>query len=215
MRRRKTSQIRGYFYSWMLFWLSCVARPQVLGKRTALWLVRCGRLRWRTRSGCRQHGQLRWRLTERQAPPRKKRKRKEAEHPTLAAKARKWLGKHVSLHLERGFDAADLGQGLENAGGEKHYKTRFELFLRVVRRFETCAGGLDPVVANNLDRVFRTVDNHRRYERLPWKSKAYGSAFRNEMKALLAACQAGDSSALAEWVRLWSARAGVRADVVA
>ena len=146
---------------------------------------------------------------------KKKRKRKEAEHPTLAAKARKWLGKHVSLHLERGFDAADLGQGLENAGGEKHYKTRFELFLRVVRRFETCAGGLDPVVANNLDRVFRTVDNHRRYERLPWKSKAYGSVFRNEMKALLAACEAGDSSALAEWVRLWSDRAGVRADVVA
>ena len=117
----------------------------------------------------------------------------------------------MSLHLERGFDAVDLGQGLENAGGEKHYKTRFELFLRVVQRFDN----LDPNVANNLDRVFRTIDNHRRYEQLPWKSKAYGSVFRNDMKALLAAHAAGDTSALAEWVRLWSDRAGVRADVVA
>ena len=150
---------------------------------------------------------------DRVAPKSKtsKGKRKEPEQATLAARAKKWLGKHVSLHLERGFDAADLGQGLENAGGEKHYKTRFELFLRVVRRFDN----LDPTVENNLDHVFRTIDNHRRYERLPWKSKAYGSAFRNDMKGLLAALAAGDSSALSEWVRLWSDRAGVRADVVA
>ena len=140
-----------------------------------------------------------------------KRKRIAPELPTLAARAKKWLGKHVSLHLERGFDAADLGQGLANAGGEKHYKVRFELFLRVVRRF----GNLDPHVENNLDRVFKTIDTHRRSEKISWKSKAYGSTFRNEMQSLLAAHDKGDSSALAEWGRKWSDRAGVRADVVA
>ena len=68
-------------------------------------------------------------------------------------------------------------------------------------------------VVNNLDRTFRTIDTFRRSERLPWKAKAYGSDFRNDMKALLAAHDRDESSALAEWVRIWSEKEGVRTDV--
>ena len=68
-------------------------------------------------------------------------------------------------------------------------------------------------MVNNLDRTFRTIDTFRRSERLPPKGKAYGSDFRKDMKALLAAHDRGESSALAEWVRIWSEKAGVRAGV--
>ena len=74
-------------------------------------------------------------------------------------------------------------------------------------------GNLDPHLENNLDRIFGQIDNFRRSVPLAWKAKAYGSVFRNETQALLAAHDRGDSSALAEWVRVWSEKAGVRADV--
>ena len=84
--------------------------------------------------------------TSQAAEPPAKRKRSAMEKTTgtgahnLAIQARKWLGKHVHLHLPREFDAGDLGQGLCAGGGEKHCKARFELFLRVVNRFDN----LDP-----------------------------------------------------------------------
>jgi len=104
------------------------------------------------------------------------------------------LGRHVQLHLPREFNAGDLGQGRCAGGGEKHYKARFELFVRVVHRF----GNIDPAIENNIDRQFRRIDTLRRRNRFGWVSESYGSRFRDEMKGLLAACERGETSALAD-----------------
>ena len=122
----------------------------------------------------------------------------------LVANTRRWLGRHVQLHVPRQFHAGDLGQGRKMGGSETHYKARFELFVRVVHRF----GDLDPVLVNNLDRQFRRIDTWRRRDRFGWVSESYGSQFRDEMKELLAAHGRGEQSALADWLKRWMRRAG-------
>ena len=127
----------------------------------------------------------------------------------LVAHTKRWLGKHVQLHLPRQFNAGDLGQGRCAGGGEKHYKARFELFLRVVHHF----GNIDPAIENNIDRQFRRIDTLRRRNRFGWVSESYGSRFRDEMKSLLAAFERGEKSALADWIKKWISKAGVGSEI--
>ena len=131
------------------------------------------RLRWRPR-------RYQWRR------PHAKRRKVVYSAPTtaavrthdLVAHTKRWLGRHVQLHVPRQFHAGDLGQGRQKGGSETHYKARFELFLRVVHHF----GNLDPTIENNLDRQFRRIDTLRRRDRIGWISASYGSRFRDEMK---------------------------------
>ena len=122
----------------------------------------------------------------------------------LVAHTKRWLGRHVQLHVPRQFHAGDLGQGRKKGGSETHYKARFELFVRVVHRF----GNLDATIENNLDRQFRRIDTLRWRDRFGWISESYGSLFRDEMKDLLAACDRVEKSALADWIKKWIRRAG-------
>ena len=114
------------------------------------------------------------------------------------------------MQLPRDFDAADLGQGLCAGGGIKHFKARFELFLRVANKFDN----LDPTVQNNLDRTFRRIDGLRRFDPEPWRAKSYGSRFRDEMRELQQAYDRGEHFALAERVTKWSSVIGSPPDDV-
>ena len=127
----------------------------------------------------------------------------------LVAHTKRWLGRHVQLHLPRQFNAGDLGQGRCAGGGEKHYKARFELFVRVVHRL----GNIDPAIENNIDRQFRRIDTLRRRNRFGWVSESYGSRFRDEMKSLLAAHERGETSALADWIKKWITQAGANSEI--
>ncbi len=129
--------------------------------------------------------------------------------PDVAASARRWLGQHVQLHLPRDFDAADLGQGRCAGGAQAHYGHRFELFLRVVRKY----GNVDPSVEVNLDRTFAKIEEHRRKHSVDALSRNYGSTFRNEMKALLEKLDAGEGGALNAWIDKWTRRVVPRADI--
>lgn len=158
-------------------------------------------------------------LSVNSGPPPKKRQRVQravSRVPTAAARThdlvahtRRWLGNHVQLHLPREFNAGDLGQGRCAGGGEKYYKNRFELFVRVVNRF----GNIDPTIENNIDRQFRRIDAHRRRNRFGWTSESYGSLFRDEMQSLLKAFDRGETSALADWIKRWITKAGVGSEI--
>ena len=122
----------------------------------------------------------------------------------LVTHTKRWLGRHVQLHVPRQFHSGDLGQGQKSGGTQKHYKARFELFVRVVNRFDN----LKPVIINNLDRYFHRIDTLRRRDRFGWISESYGSRFRNEMQDLLDALERGEMSALVDWIRTWIERVG-------
>ena len=147
--------------------------------------------------------------TTAKATARPAKRKRSAMDNSLGARARRWLGKHVQLHLPRHFDARDLGQGRPHGGGKKHYENRFELFLRVLKKFDT----LDPAVVSNIDRTFRHIDDFRRRDKFTWKPGAYGSRFRDDMQSLLDACKRGERSALAEWINRWLERVGQKCEV--
>ncbi|MCP4239824.1 MAG: hypothetical protein GY772_04605 [bacterium] len=106
----------------------------------------------------------------------------------------------------RGFNAADLGQGRDNGGGERMRKNRAELLDRVFRLGEA-----------------RTVEDEADWSR--WRrhfdaqgarqyGRAWGSHFRNMMTDLLGKMQAGDLGACLRWQKAMTRRWALQPELV-
>ena len=111
----------------------------------------------------------------------------------------------MCLSVPREFTASDLGQGRCAGGTQAYFRCRFELFARIARLY----GNLDEEVQANLDRTFKSIDDHRRKAGGDLAGKRYGSVFRNYMKELQAKYRAGEMEALLEWVLKWVNRTGL------
>jgi hypothetical protein len=93
----------------------------------------------------------------------------------------------------KGFDAADLGQGQKDGGGQVYKRTRMELVNRIASAFPALAGEL----SENWPRTWRMWDSQmaRRH------GASWGHMLRDEMRRLQFLNSAGDGEASSKFAR--------------